>query len=189
MKNALIIFYFTLFNIYASGNSIHSNSVDTTNLVLNSKIRLLVLEETNVSLEYLNRYLKLDLKIIPIETKGFNNEMLFYKIHIEDITDSIPSESGKYYIYFSKIKFDFIFAYSKSLDKIFLLNGTLKNDFIEFFNILKMSKLYAEELFIKSEKFKNKFLISGLDLEGYFRYYINCENKFRSRISTSIYYF
>ncbi len=170
--------------LYASANESKGQyAFDTARVVLNAKMNLISFvamsssNDASFSKDYLKGFIDYPIKYSFVSSKGFGNEIVFFKIHAKEVIDTtnkiyVNDSTYTCYEYFGNIDYSFIFGYNLITNEIYRLNGFKEIDFYRLYRYLVIKSFGSEARVLKSRKRMAKhFWIEGLD--------INCLYTFR----------
>jgi len=143
-----------------------NNSFDTANVILNAKLNIVSFESSNKNREDIINIIDSKVKYKVIESKGFNDYIVFFKL-ITEPCNKLDSNNF-FYEPLNQFKSDFIFAFNSKNLNIYKLKGFKENDFKLFYNHLNsylnlnISSSYDLET---KKRFLKTFYVEGLDLD------------------------
>ena len=116
-----------------------AQNIDTSKLLLNSKMMLVNYLEKYEELDYYEAYLHYNPKVVFINSTGFDSNYIFYKIRIKDtlaFRRKIDSNKTQLVHFFMLKNEDVFFAFNSINEKVYKLNGEGYDNLYEFMNIV-----------------------------------------------------
>ena len=116
-----------------------AQNIDTSKLLLNSKMMLVNYLEQYEELDYYEAYLHYNPKVVFINSTGFDSNYIFYKIRIKDtlaFRRNIDSNKTQLVHFFMLKNEDVFFAFNSINEKVYKLNGEGYDNLYEFMNIV-----------------------------------------------------
>lgn len=141
------------------------SSFDTANVVLNAKMNIVSFDNSNKSREEIINIIDSKVKYEVIKSKGFSNEIVFFRLEAEPLFKD--DSSNYFYDPINQYNSSFIFAYNSKNFEICRLKGFKENDFKTFFNqmdsFLDFSVSSSYDLKTR-KRFLKTFSIEDIDL-------------------------
>lgn len=110
------------------------SSFDTANVILNAKMNIVSFENSKKSREEIINIIDSKVKYKVIESKGFSNDIVFFRLVAEPLNNN--DSSNYFHEPLNQYNSSFIFAYNRKNLEIYRLKGFKENDFKTFFNQL-----------------------------------------------------
>lgn len=154
-----------------------SSFFDTANVVLNAKMNIISFENSNKTREEIINIIDSKVKCRVIESKGFSNDIVFFRLVAEPLNNN--DSSNYFYEPINQYNSSFIFAYNSKNLEIYRLKGFKENDFKIFFNNLNLflDLNVSSSCDLKTKKrFLKTFYVEGVDLDCLYES-LNSKNK------------
>lgn len=162
----LVVNLFYLKHMYCQ-----NSGVDTATVILNAKINILALETSIKSTEEIKNIMDSDIKYEILESKGFNEDVIFFRLKMEP---RIKADTSNYfYSLINQYDSDFIFAFCNNNQKYYRLKGFSTNDFMTFYNdmIIYIDYSVASSTDTGNRKqFLSTFYIEDINLDCLYGY-------------------
>ena len=169
-----VIFLKLLLTIVAMSNNANcQTTIDTNKLVLNSKMKLTPFAfNAYEDLDYFEAYLKFDPEITFLDSKGFDSNLVFYSLRMQDtviITKKIGENLVQQRPFFQFKDQNVIFVYDRRGNEVYRLTGDC-NEMCRFLSYaIGYYNFNYNDLFdgknLTKRNFYKYFFVEGLDFK------------------------
>jgi hypothetical protein len=177
MKKKMFLLLSLLLLILVEVDLLGQERFDTARVILTAKINLIdyatmsVDNDVSFDKENLLSYINIPLEYEFLDSKGFDENVVFFKIKAHKIVDTankiwVNDSTYQLYNFFANVNYDFIFGYNLITNELYRLKGLPRNDFYRLYKFLLIRSSFSMRKILRSKrKFVSYFWVDGLDMK------------------------